>query len=100
MNHIAIALVSLVAANDMSGAAAAVAGGDVLFVGTMVIFGIVVGVVWLLFPFVIFSKLNKMILALDILNHNVRVLAKEADQRADQRAAGAGPRPQTKIENP
>jgi len=96
MNHIAIALVSLVAASDMSGAAAAVAGGGVLFVGTMVIFGIVVGVVWLLFPFVIFSKLNKMILALDILNHNVRVLAKEADQRA----AGAGPRPQNKIENP
>ena len=94
MNRIAIALVSPVATNDMSGTATA-AGLGALFVG-FAIFGFIIGLVWLFFPFVILTKLNKMIYALDILNHNVRLLAKEADERA----ASAGRPPAVKMGNP
>jgi hypothetical protein len=75
-----IGLISRLEANDASGAAAA--GGGILFLGGLTILAFIIGLVWLFFPFVIFSKLNKVIYALDILNHNIRVLAKEADARA------------------
>jgi len=75
-----------VAANDPSGTAAAVAGGGLLLIGGLTILGIVLTVVWLFFPFVLFGKLNKISYALDTLNHNIRIMAKEAELRASATA--------------
>jgi hypothetical protein len=81
-------MIAAILASDPAAAAPAVVEPVGLF-AVMFIFGFIICIVWVVFPFIVWWKLNRMILALEILNHNVRFLAKAVD---DGKSAIASPK--------